>query len=789
MRITLIGAIVACFSLGRTTEAATCSAITANTDYQGNDLTTVAAASAAACCAPCQATAQCTVFAFANGQCYLKYGSPARITKSGVSTGAVQGSSNTCGAITANTDYQGNDLSTVSASSAAACCAPCQATAQCTVFAFANGQCYLKYGSPARISKAGVSTGAVQGSSTCGTITADTDYQGNDLTNVAGATAADCCAPCQANAQCTVFAFANGQCYLKSGSPARIAKAGVSTGVVKSSPVTSCSAITPDTDFQGNDLDSVAANAAADCCAPCQANALCAGYSFVGGTCFLKFGPLTRVSKAGVSTSVLTAGGITPPALKLVSGTSTPDVRVTPLAFTYAAGYQWYPTTSTVNGVESLTEDFAAFVQAINATLGTHRHGAKPESIVTPTPDGSSVLPLSSAASVAECAALVSAHGQIAFTYAPDTQMCLGHHFEGANSVYLLAANGGSTKVTLSIPDSFILKTAGALSDTACVAACKAAAPCTAVRNANSQCTLYAPAAARSPNVVAGWAPVALNANPLPNLPKFANPSKVHFYTTAHQDDHELFMSNTYLQSIKDASTKVVFVYTTAGDDQGGNGWREARELGTLAATKAYVDHVGRFASTVQSSTVTLLGRQITRVAIGNTVSYFLRVPEYGADQVNGFMALVNNERPVAPMDFPNQPYANRDAFQQVLTQLYYGEASGIGSIQMHAQDPEGPQPDHAMHLATGQLVTDVVASDSDWVNCLAQYYYFDYQKWLDPVNVTPEDQALQRYAWMLLSQAIFNYDNTIVFWSEHSINLGRTYIRRSIHEGAGPCP
>ncbi|KAF0719263.1 Aste57867_1149 [Aphanomyces stellatus] len=472
-------------------------------------------------------------------------------------------------------------------------------------------------------------------------------------------------------------------------------------------------------------------------------------------------------------------------AADLQDGSAQLNVRMDPLGFTYVAGYQWY----TDSKAESTADDFQALLRAINATVASHKHGRRPESLVTPAPDGSSTLPFTSVWSIEECAALVSAHGQAFFTFAPDEGTCLGHHFDPSGTTFLLSANGGAvSQLTLSLPEDFVLDRRGVQADDDCVAACQESAPCAAISNTD-ECTLYGPASARSDNVFAGWVPADFNDTPVANLPAFEDHYAVHFYTTAHQDDHELFMSNAYHKSIQDGMTKVVFVYTTAGDDHGGNAWREARELGTMAATKAWVDHVGLYDSTPQGETINILGHDITRVTIGNVVNYFLRIPEYGAGEVTGFMALMWNQRPVAPMDLPNQPYANREAFKQVLTQLYYRETQGIDWIVMNAQDPQGEQPDHAMHLATGQLVADIVASDANWAWCVPQYYYYDYQKWFDPVNVDDDVRDLQRYAWLKLSQAIHSYDDSVIFWSEHSINLGRTYIRRSVHEGAGPCP
>ncbi|KAF0725921.1 hypothetical protein Ae201684P_016538 [Aphanomyces euteiches] len=99
-----------------------------------------------------------------------------------------------------------------------------------------------------------------------------------------------------------------------------------------------------------------------------------------------------------------------------------------------------------------------------------------------------------------------------------------------------------------------------------------------------------------------------------------------------------------------------------------------------------------------------------------------------------------------------------------------------------------GEQPDHDMHLATGALVYDIVNEDAKWKICVPQKYFYDYQTWNDDVNVIPEVETLQRYAWLRLSQAIYAYDATILFWSEHAINLGRTYIRRSIDASASSC-
>ncbi|CAK4451058.1 unnamed protein product [Aphanomyces euteiches] len=143
-----------------------------------------------------------------------------------------------------------------------------------------------------------------------------------------------------------------------------------------------------------------------------------------------------------------------------------------------------------------------------------------------------------------------------------------------------------------------------------------------------------------------------------------------------------------------------------------------------------------------------------------------MRVPEYGADGASGFMALVNDEKPVAPMDDTANYYQNRDDLKTTLAGIITKEATDSTAITMNAQDP----------------------GDAKWKICVPQKYFYDYQTWNDDVNVIPEVETLQRYAWLRLSQAIYAYDATILFWSEHAINLGRTYIRRSIDASASSC-
>ncbi|KAF0693454.1 hypothetical protein As57867_015537, partial [Aphanomyces stellatus] len=123
-----------------------------------------------------------------------------------------------------------------------------------------------------------------------------------------------------------------------------------------------------------------------------------------------------------------------------------------------------------------------------------------------------------------------------------------------------------------------------------------------------------------------------------------AKTERVDLYVTAHEDDHELFMAVPVYNSIKNPTTKAVFVYMSAGDAGQTNGWWEAREVGTVAATKTWVNLFGQYAPTIRTETVLLQGHHIQKVSVGNAVHYFIRLTE------DGYRAVLASQRR-APID------------------------------------------------------------------------------------------------------------------------------------------
>lgn len=136
------------------------------------------------------------------------------------------------------------------------------------------------------------------------------DFVGNDLANVPGAAAGDCCAKCAATARCTAFtwsSFNGGSCWLKTGMGATKVTTGVVSGVVSTTPAT-CSN-EKDVDYIGNDIKNVA-GPSNSCCDQCSKTVGCNAFtwsSYNGGVCYLKSSKGATKAGTGLVSGVINA--------------------------------------------------------------------------------------------------------------------------------------------------------------------------------------------------------------------------------------------------------------------------------------------------------------------------------------------------------------------------------------------------------------------------------------------------------------------------------------------------
>ncbi|CAK4388135.1 unnamed protein product [Aphanomyces euteiches] len=216
-----------------------CNAIEEDTDYVGNDIGQTQQSSADLCCADCTANANCQVFVWYQNVCYMKSSTAGgKVTLSGRRAGSRKSTSttptpvttaptSTCSAVESYTDFVGQDVRNVAATSPGNCCIACLAEPKCNAYSWTvSGICYMKQ------LRAGTNANAIVTSARvnkCNPIEVGVDYIGNDLTSVASAVIDDCCAYCRMTSGCRAFSYANGICYLKSAKGSTTANSGVSS--------------------------------------------------------------------------------------------------------------------------------------------------------------------------------------------------------------------------------------------------------------------------------------------------------------------------------------------------------------------------------------------------------------------------------------------------------------------------------------------------------------------------------------------------------------------------------
>ncbi|RHZ21541.1 hypothetical protein DYB31_008412 [Aphanomyces astaci] len=206
----------------------------------------------------------------------------------------------------ANYDFPGNDISYVPSRQFKDCCAECTSTYGCNFYVWTDynsGTCWLKskQGSDKVLSFGSRAAFAPGGgvASTCSPVEVNTDYAGVDIVGVAGPLDT-CCDACKANYKCNAYSWFNGVCYLKGK------RHGASPNShVQSARVYKCAAPQVNTDYVGNDIGSVVAEAAEDCCAVCRSTAKCKAYSYAQGVCYLKSAKGVTKSNGGVTSATV----------------------------------------------------------------------------------------------------------------------------------------------------------------------------------------------------------------------------------------------------------------------------------------------------------------------------------------------------------------------------------------------------------------------------------------------------------------------------------------------------
>jgi GlcNAc-PI de-N-acetylase len=178
--------------------------------------------------------------------------------------------------------------------------------------------------------------------------------------------------------------------------------------------------------------------------------------------------------------------------------------------------------------------------------------------------------------------------------------------------------------------------------------------------------------------------------------------SVVAFYITAHQDDWQFFRGEQAFADLNTPDARIIFVYTTAGDAAKTDGWWEAREEGAIASVRRAIAK-----SPLTISIEKINNHPVTTYSCGNSISYFMRLPDGIASQ--SLSALRDGSISSLTAVDNSTAYNGWDDFCNTLETIVRQETAASSSPNPWINAPDydrGLSPDdHADHKATADAL------------------------------------------------------------------------------------
>jgi LmbE family N-acetylglucosaminyl deacetylase len=206
-----------------------------------------------------------------------------------------------------------------------------------------------------------------------------------------------------------------------------------------------------------------------------------------------------------------------------------------------------------------------------------------------------------------------------------------------------------------------------------------------------------------------GWAQTAKSVSYVSN-----SPGRADVVLVAHEDDWQLFMGDVVARRIRTGNL-VVFFYLTAGDDGRDSLYWATREHAALESTRVATIAPAADSGSPQCSTTNALEHAIRKCTIGNTESYFFRLPD-GRRNGAGFarhsyqsLRKLRGKRitSISAVDASTAYDGWADLASTVGTLI--GEGSVDRVVTIHTSDPSivANPHDHFDHRMAGLLVAD----------------------------------------------------------------------------------
>jgi hypothetical protein len=271
----------------------------------------------------------------------------------------------------------------------------------------------------------------------------------------------------------------------------------------------------------------------------------------------------------------------------------------------------------------------------------------------------------------------------------------------------------------------------------------------------------------------------------------------VAFYFAAHEDDWQLFMNPNAYYDVHRASTKVVFVYLTAGDaglglgkGEGSQPYYLARENGAKVSVKFMVDAEKELAIPIQTSFLFSV-HPINKWIYQNTVSYFLRLPDGNPEgtgySTTGLQSLKRLRDRAISRIFSidsSTSYQGWDDLRSTIRALIDQERGKATSVWVNLPDTNMLKNvgDHQDHQHTVKCVLEGILD----LPCINKVFYLNYATAKLPVNMNAVESQIEVGTFGALVAGVTALDNGSPWDQLHRSWLSRHYFRTE--RGTGKC-
>ena len=279
-------------------------------------------------------------------------------------------------------------------------------------------------------------------------------------------------------------------------------------------------------------------------------------------------------------------------------------------------------------------------------------------------------------------------------------------------------------------------------------------------------------------------------APPLTATSPGGTPFPVEFFIQAHQDDWQLFLGDRAALAVPTA-TKVVFIYTTAGDagSPASDGYWQERER----AAQTSIDSMTP-AGALTCASQTVNGHAIRRCVKGKAVSYYMRLPDgngegQGYPPAYGSLAKLRagTISTLTAVD-ASSSYSSWSDLVATIRGIVSFEAAGLTDPVLAVHAPETDRvpngSDHSDHLATGDLVQAAMVG-RPW----NAFWYVGYQTIHSPPNLTSAQQATKWKLIVAYDDVLKGNYGSIIGTSHSEAWSWRTIFRTTWSTGEPPPP